>query len=146
MARIESSIIVSKSIEDIFGFLSRCESHLKFIPRMTQLEQETDGAFGKVGTRLSGMLNYFGIRIPVTYELIEVEPLQRLAMMGQMGPVHFKDGYILSSSPQGTQIHFWLELQPTGWAVLMRPFAGVIGRIHAYETLRNLKRVLDGNR
>ena len=146
MARIESSIIVSKSIEDIFGFLSRCESHQKFIPRMTQLEQETDGAFGKVGTRLSGLLNYFGIRIPVTYELIDVEPLQRLAMKGQMGPIHFKDGYILSSSPQGTQIYFWLELQPTGWAVLMRPFAGLIGRLHAYETLRNLKRVLDGNR
>lgn len=146
MARIESSIIVSKSIEDIFGFLSRCESHQKFIPRMMQLEQETDGAFGKVGTRLSGLLNYFGIRIPVTYELIDVEPLQRLAMKGQMGPIHFKDGYILSSSPQGTQIYFWLELQPTGWAVLMRPFAGLIGRLHAYETLRNLKRVLDGNR
>jgi hypothetical protein len=146
MARIESSIIVSKSIEEVFGFLNQCESHLKFIPRMTQLEQKTEGAFGQVGTRLTGMLNYFGIRIPVRYELIEVEPIRRLAMKGQMGPVRFVDGYILSSGQQDTQIHFWLELQPTGWAVLMRPFAGVIGRIHAYETLRNLKRVLNGNR
>ncbi len=146
MVRIESSIIVSNSIEETFGFLNRCESHRAFIPRMTQLEQVTDGIFGKVGTRLSGMLIYFGIRIPVRYELIEVEPIHRLAMKGQMGPVRFKDGYILKPGQQGTQIHFWLELQPTGWAVLIRPFAGVIGRIHAYETLRNLKRVLNGNR
>ena len=145
MARIESNLIVSKSIEEVFGFLNRRESHLKFIPRMTHLEQETEGAFGQVGTRLSGMLNYFGIRIPVQYELIEVKPIQQLAMQGQIGPVGFKDGYILRSKPEGTQIHFWLELRPTGWAVLMRPFAGIIGRIHAFETLRNLKKVLDEN-
>ena len=146
MARIQSSIFVQKPVEEVFGFLNRCESHRRFIPRMSHLEQETEGAFGQVGTRLSGMLDYFGIRIPVQYELIEVEPVQRLAMKGQMGPVRFRDGYILHPERHGTQVQFWLELQPAGWAVLMRPFAGMIGRLHAFETLRNLKKVLDGNR
>lgn len=146
MARIESSILISKPVEYVFAFLNRCESHLKFIPRMTELNQTTQGAFGQVGTRLSGMLNYFGVRIPVYYELIEVEPGQRLAMKGKMGLVDFKDGYVLQRSENGTRILFWLELLPSGWAALMRPFAGLIGRIHAYETLRNLKQVLDGDR
>ena len=145
MARIESSLLVSKSLESVFGFLNRSESHLKFIPRMVELRQTSRGTFGQVGTRLTGMLNYFGIRIPVQYELIEVEPIYRLAMKGQMGPVNFRDGYILSPDPKGTRIQFWLELLPTGWARLFRPFAGWIGRIHAYETLRNLKRELDDN-
>lgn len=143
MARIESSIHVSKSIGEVFGFLNRCESHRKFIPRMTELEQTSQGTFGQAGTRLSGMLNYFGIRIPVQYELIEVEPMHRLAMKGQMGPFHFRDGYILSPAGSGTRIQFWLELIPTGWASLAKPFTGLIGRIHTYETLRNLKRELD---
>lgn len=145
MTRTESSILVSKSTEEVFEFLNRCESHLKFIPRMTRLSQTSQGAFGQVGTRLSGLLNYFGLRIPVQYELIEVEPVHRLAMKGRMGPVDFRDGYILSPAAGGTRIKFWLELFPAGWARLMRPFTGWIGRIHAYETLRNLKQVLDGN-
>lgn len=143
MTRIESSILVPRSIEDVFEFLNCFESHLKFIPRMTELNQTSQGAFGQAGTRLSGMLNYFGIHIPVQYELIEVVPVHRLAMKGQMGPVRFRDGYILRSDGQGTNITFWLELIPVGWLSLMKPFAGLIGRIHAYETLRNLKRVLN---
>ena len=88
------------------------------------------------------MLRYFGIRIPVQYEIIEVEPGRRLAMKGQMGPVLFKDGYMLNKSEQGTEVQFWLELMPAGWANVFSPFMGLIGKIHAFETLRNLRREL----
>lgn len=142
MARIGSTLLVDQPLEAVFAFLNAGENHLKFIPRMTQLDQTSRGAFGQIGTTLSGMLNYFGIRIPVQYEIIEHEFNQRLAMNGQMGPVSFKDGYILKKSIDGTEIKFWLELMPMGWATIFSPFAGLIGRIHAWETLRNLKREL----
>lgn len=143
MARIESSILVSKSIEDVFSFLSRRESHLKFIPRMTELRQTSQGDFGQTGTTLSGMLNYFGIRIPVRYEIIEMKQNQALAMDGKMGPFNFKDGYVLHENENGTEIRFWLDLEPTGWTRLLSPFMGLIGKIHAWETLRNLDRELN---
>ncbi|HSL44075.1 MAG TPA: SRPBCC family protein [Anaerolineales bacterium] len=142
MARIESSIFVSQPVEEIFSFLNSCESHRKFIPRMTELHQTSPGVFGHVGTRLSGMLNYLGIRIPVQYELIEIESNRRLAMKGQMGPFQFKDGYLLSRNGNRTEIKFWLDLLPTGWVKIFSPFMGLIGRIHAWETMRNLKREL----
>jgi hypothetical protein len=143
MTRVESSILVPTPIEKVFSFLDVCESHLRFIPRMTRLEQTSPGFFGQVGTTLSGMLNYFGIRIPVQYEIIEHDPSNhRLAMKGAMGPFLFKDGYILKENGSGTEIRFWLELIPTGWAKLLAPLAGLIGKVHAWETLRNLKREL----
>jgi hypothetical protein len=142
MAHIESSILVRTSMEDIFSFLNRRESHRNFIPRMTALEQTSPGVFGQAGTTLSGMLNYFGIRIPVKYEIIEVEPNQRLAMKGQMGPVLFKDGYVLKKNGDGTEIKFWLDLNPEGGARVFSPFMGLVGKIHAWETLRNLRREL----
>ena len=142
MTRIESSILVQQSVEDIFSFLDTRENHQRFIPRMTKLEQTSNGVFGQTGTTLSGMLNYFGIRIPVQYEIIEAKPNNRLAMKGQMGPVLFKDGYDLKKNGEGTEINFWLELAPTGWARVFSPFMGLIGKIHAWETLRNLKREL----
>ncbi len=142
MTRIESSIFVPKSVEDTFSFLNTRESHLKFIPRMTMLEQTSRGMFGQFGTTLVGRLNYFGFRIPVQYEIIEIEPHHRFGMQGQMGPVQFKDGYVLSAEQKGSRIKFCLELTPMGWAKLFSPFMGLIGKIHAFETLRNLKREL----
>ncbi len=140
MARIESSILVPKSIEDTFLFLNQRESHLNFIPRMIALHQTSQGDFGRVGTTADGILNYFGVKIPVQYEIIEHELNRRLTMKGKMGPVWFKDGYVLSSENDGTRITFWLEL--TGLAILFQPFDWLIGKIHAYETLRNLRREL----
>jgi len=145
MSRIESTITVPQSIEDAFSFLSKRESHLNFIPRMIELRQTSQGDFGKVGATADGMLNYFGVRIPVKYEIIEHEMNHRLAMKGQMGPVYFKDGYILSAAAKGLQVKFWLELHPTGWGKIFSPFAGLIGKLHAWETLRNLKRELVTN-
>jgi hypothetical protein len=140
MARIESSLRVPNSVEDVFAFLCKRESHLNFIPRMTALTQTSGGDFARLGATADGMLNYFGIKIPVNYEIIENIPNQKLAMKGLMGPVAFKDGYVLGRKNDGTEIKFWLELRPTGWAKIFSPFAGLIGKVHAWETLRNLKR------
>lgn len=143
MARIESGILVPTMVEDVFAFLNKCESHLRFIPRMTELSQTSHGDFGRAGTTLSGTLNYFGIRIPVQYEIVEVKPNQSLSMNGKMGPFDFRDGYTFSQNGSNTQIRFWLDLQPTGWVRAFSPLMGLIGKIHAWETLRNLKRELE---
>jgi hypothetical protein len=88
------------------------------------------------------VLNYLGMRIPVQYEIIEAAPEKRLAMEGKMGPFLFKDGYVLMDKEDGTEIQFWLDLAPTGWAKIFSPFMGLMGRAHAWETLRNLRREL----
>lgn len=142
MAQIESSMSVPVTPEDVFSFLNKCESHRRFIPRMTELHQTSPGAFEQAGTRLSGMLNYFGIRIPVQYEILEVQPSHGLTMKGQMGPIRFRDGYVLKTNGNETEIKFWLDLNPTGWTKLLSPFMGLVGKIHAWETLRNLRREL----
>lgn len=145
MARIESSILVPKSIDDTFAFLNTRESHLKFIPRIVEFNQTSAGAFGQVGATVRGALRYSGVSIPVDYEIIEHQPNQKLAMKGKMGPVLFKDGYVLSSTSHGTRITFWLELTMTGLSKLFQPFAGLIGKVHAWETLSNLKREINNS-
>jgi len=143
MARIESILLVHELPENVFAFLDASESHAKFIPNMAEFEQTSPGTFGQVGATAQGLLSYFGlIKIKVQYEIIEHELNQLLAMKGQMGPVLFKDGYILKRNGDETEIKFWLDLLPTGWAKLLSPFMGLIGKLHAWETLRNLEREL----
>lgn len=144
MARIESDIQVTKQVEDVFAFMNVAENHARFIPNMVEFKQTSAGAFGRVGATANGLLRYLGIiKIPVSYEIIEHDLNHKLAMKGKMGPVLFMDGYVLSPSENGAQIKFWLELNPTSWTKLFSPFAKLIGKIHAYETLRNLKQELE---
>ena len=143
MTRVESSIVVSKSVEETFAFLTKRESHRSFIPRMVSLTQTTSGNFSQVGGIANGSLNYFGIKIPVKYEIIENVTNEKLAMSGSMPYVNFKDGYVLSKQVNGTKITFWLELSPFGYAIILSPFARLIGKVHAWETLRNLKRGIE---
>ena len=143
MAYIQSSVLVRQPLEEVFAFLNAAESHARFIPNMAELRQTSPGVFGKVGATAQGSLGYFGLmKIRVRYEIIEHELNRQLAMKGQMGPVLFKDGYVLKRHEKGTEIQFWLDLMPTGWTKLFSPFMGLIGKIHAWETLRNLKREL----
>ena len=144
MSRIESTIIVTKSVGDIFAFLSKRESHLNFIPRMASLTQTSQGEFSQVGATAEGILNYFGIKIPVKYEFTENVFHQKLGMKGTMPFVNFRDGYVLNNHENGTELKFWLELDLTGWTKIFIPFAGLIGKVHVWETLRNLKRELGG--
>jgi len=140
MSQIKSILVVQNSLEDTFAFLNTPKSHLKFIPRCVEFTQTSEGAFGQVGATVRGVVRYFGVRIPINYKIVEHQMNHRLAMHGKMGPVSFNDGYILSKTYNGTEIKFWLELNPTGWAKVFFPFAGLIGKVHAWETLRNLKR------
>jgi hypothetical protein len=78
----------------------------------------------------------------VKYKVIKHEPNHRLAMKGQIGPIIFKDGYLLKKKNHGTEIIFWLDVFPTRWAKLFSPLMGLIGKVHAWETLRNLRREL----
>jgi len=143
MAHIESTLLVHRSVEDVFAFLSAAENHARFIPNMAEFKQTTDGIFSRVGATAQGILSYFGLlKIPVQYEIIEHDFNHRLAMNGKMGPVSFKDGYVLQRAGDATAIKFWLDLVPMGWTKLFSPFMGFIGRIHAWETLRNLEREL----
>ena len=141
MAHIESTIFVDRSLEHVFNFLNAAENHGRFIPNMTDFRQTTPGMFGKVGATAQGILSYFRLlKIKVQYEIVEHEFNHRLAMSGKMGPVRFRDGYVLKKEGKGTEIKFWLDLFPTGWTKLFSPFMGLIGKIHAWETLRNLAR------
>lgn len=143
MARIESSILVSKCVEDVFAFLNVPENHVKFIPNMIEFNKTSPGPFGRVGATVQGVLRLLGQKMELPYEIIEHEQNHKFAMKGLMGPIAFKDGYILNPTEKGTQIKFWLELSMTGLAKMISPLVGLIGKIHAQETLANLKRALE---
>lgn len=141
--RTESTIQINRSAEDIFAFINAPENHPKFVPGMLEFKKTSPGPLGQVGATVRGVRRFLGRKIELPYEITEYRRGIKLAMKGAMGPILFKDGYILESMGPNTRVKFWLEFTLTGLMNVARPFVALIGKAHANETLTNLKKALE---
>jgi carbon monoxide dehydrogenase subunit G len=141
--RLEATILINRPAEDIFAFLNVPENHPKFVPGMLEFKKTSPGPLGRVGATIRGVRQFLGRRMELPYEITEYEPGNRLGMKGALGPVSFEDGYILDPIGNSTRVKFWLELTLTGLMKIAKPFVVWQGKIHAGETLANLKSTLE---
>ena len=141
--RLESMIQINRPAEDIFAFLNAPENHPKFVPGMLEFKKTSPGPMGQIGATVKGVRRILGRKIELPYEITEYQRGIKLAMKGAMGPILFKDGYVLESMGPNTRVKFWLEFTLTGLMNVARPLLDIVGKAHAYETLTNLKRALE---
>src|SRR3990172_5786791 len=121
-SRLESTILINRPAEDIFAFLNIPENNTKFVPGMLEFRKTSPGPFGQVGASIRGIRTVLGRRMELPYEITEFEPGNRLGMKGQIGPVKFKDGYVLERMGASTRVRFWLEPALTGLMKVTKPF------------------------
>jgi carbon monoxide dehydrogenase subunit G len=141
--RLEASILIDRSAEDIFKFLNHPENHPRFVPGMLEFKKGSPGPIQEPGTSIRGIRRFLGRRLELPYEITEYQRGTRLGMRGAMGPLRFEDGYILEAMGSSTRVKFWLEFTLTGLMALARPVLAIVGKTHAHETLTNLKRALE---
>jgi carbon monoxide dehydrogenase subunit G len=141
--RLEATILINRPAEDVFAFLNNPDNHPKFVPGMLEFKKTSPGPLDRVGATIRGVRRFLGRRMELPYEITEYEPGNRLGMKGAMGPIAFRDGYILDPAGDRTRVKFWLEPTLKGLMKLAQPFVVWQGKIHAHETLTNLKRALE---
>jgi carbon monoxide dehydrogenase subunit G len=142
-SRLEVSRVVDKPVEEIFAFINIPENHTKFVPGMLEFRKTSPGPLGQVGATIQGMRRVLGQKVELPYEIIEFEQNKKLGMKGLLGPISFRDGYILDSMGSKTRITFWLEFLLNGVMNLAKPFLIPWGRLHGNETVTNLKKLLE---
>lgn len=141
--RLEATILINRPAEDIFTFLNNPENHPKFVPGMLEFNKTSPGTLEQVGASVQGVRRFLGVRIELPYEITEYQRGTKLGMKGAMGPISFKDGYILESMGSNTRVRFWLEFMLTGVMKVASPLMAIVGKAHAHETLTNLKKALE---
>lgn len=142
-SRLEVSRMIDKPAEDIFAFINIPENHTKFVPGMLEFRKTSPGPLSQVGATIRGMRRVLGQKVELPYEIIEYEQNKKLGMKGLIGPISFRDGYILESMGNTTRITFWLEFLLNGMMNLAKPFLIPWGRLHGNETITNLKKLLE---
>lgn len=143
MSRLEVRRVIERPAEDVFAFINIPENHTRFVPGMLEFRKTSQGSLGQVGATVQGVRKVLGQRLELPYEIIEFEPNKRLGMTGALGPIAFRDGYILDPRGSKTRVTFWLEFLLDGVLNLAKPILVPWGRLHGVETLVNLKKWLE---
>jgi hypothetical protein len=145
MDKLEASVLIERSAEDVFAFIRVPENHPKFVPGMLEFKKTSPGPLGRVGETVRGLRRFLGRKMELPYVITEYEQDSKLGMKGAMGPITFEDGYVLDPMGPRTQVKFWLRPTLSGLAKLIRPIVVQMGKAHAAETLDGLKKALETN-
>ena len=98
----------------------------------------------KVGSKLDFVARFLGRRLAYTYEIVELDPGQRLVMRTAHGPFPMETTYTWAAlDDTRTTMTLRNRGEPTGFSKVMAPFmASAVKRANTKD-VANLKRILE---
>ena len=131
MPTLHRTITVDRSLEDCFRYLQDFSTIEQWDPGVYRSEKVQDGP-PRIGTTFDLTLDSFGGRkVPMTYEIVEMEPPHRLRIVGDGGHFSADDVITLEALPDGrTSIDYRADLQFEGpLATVFKIFGGALEKV-----------------
>ena len=113
MIKVEHSVIVSRSVEEVFSYLSNFEHDPHWQAGILETKQIPQGATF-VGTTVKQVRRFLGRRLDYLGEVIEYQENKKIWVKSVSGPYPFEGGYDLEPVDSGTKVTFFLNVQPSG--------------------------------
>jgi hypothetical protein len=107
------------------------------------VEWRTEPHEPAVGARIAFVAHFLGRRLTYTYEIVELEPEERLVMRTADGPFPMETTYTWSDTPGGTRMTMRNRGEPTGFARVTAPVMAAAVRRATQKDLAALKRLLE---
>jgi uncharacterized membrane protein len=144
MARMETSIVIGRPLEEVFAFTTNFENQPKWQSRLLEATQISEGPIG-VGTRWRLAAKFLGQRIEFDQECIEYEPNRLYAGVGKSGPFPIEGRQTYQRVDAGTQIDVTGEVRPGGFFKLAEPLVMNMLKRLTDADLANLKDLMEAH-
>ena len=125
MAPIIESIDIDRTPEDVFAYLDQLEKHGEWQPAIVSTSAVTD-AVVRVGTRATDRRRIpGGVKVNMTYEIVEHDPPHRLRFEIINGPVRPVGTVTIEPRDEGARSRLTLEIdfRGHGFGKLLAPMA-----------------------
>lgn len=125
MAPIIETIEINRSPDDVFAYLDQLERHSEWQESIISTSDVTTGPV-TVGTRATDLRRGpGGMKIRVTYEIVEHDPPRRVRFQGMNGPVRAAGTITVAPIDGGAKSKLTLELDFAGRGIgkLVAPMA-----------------------
>ena len=141
MASFENTVMIRRSIEDVFGFLSDFENVPTWNYAISETHKVSQGPVG-VGA-IYQQVRSVPSRSEERFEVSAYNPPRHLEIQGQLGPFPSRLSYALDAVPEGTRVTNSVELELRGPGRLVGRVAVPRIRDAVAANLRKLKELLE---
>ena len=125
MAPVVHSIEINRTPDEVFAYLNQLERHGEWQQAIVSTSGVTSGPVG-VGTQATDLRRGpGGMKISVTYEIVEFDPPRRTRFKGVNGPVRVVGAVTVEPVDDGAKSKMTLELDFEGRGIgkLLAPMA-----------------------
>jgi len=141
VASFENTLMIRRSIEDVFGFLSDFENVPTWNYAISETHKVSQGPVG-VGA-IYQQVRSVPSRSEERFEVSAYNPPRHLEIQGQLGPFPSRLSYALDAVPEGTRVTNSVELELRGPGRLLGRVAVPRIRDAVAANLRKLKELLE---
>lgn len=106
---IEVSTLVSKSIDEVFAFVSDQHNAVRWQSGLVEVRKTSDGPLG-VGTRHAFVRKIMGRKVEAQNEYVEFSPGEKVAFKTVSGPLQLQASYLTVRTGEGTKLTCRMEL------------------------------------
>ncbi len=143
MIRAQSQIVIKRSVEDVFNYVSDdfFQNYPKWSPEVVRLERLSAGSV-KLGTAARQVRIDGGRRTVSTFKVNEYEAMRKISFVSTSRP-HFSARYRVERMQDSTRLTFTFELIPER---MLKPFERLIAsavRDGSYRIVRQLKHLIE---
>jgi len=143
MPLLREELEVARPLEEVFAFIGDFVNTKDWDPGVEDARNETGGPIG-VGTRYAVDVVFNGRKLPMTYEVTEWDPPNRVVLKGEGSMVTAVDDIRFEATVTGTRIRYSADLRLKGILRAAEPL--LKGRFDetGRKAMEGMKRALEG--
>jgi uncharacterized protein YndB with AHSA1/START domain len=140
---VSTETVINRPREIVAAFAGDPSNAPKWYANISSADWET-GPPPVVGSRIAFVAQFLGRQLDYTYEIVELDPGERLVMRTAQGPFPMETSYSWVSTQDGdTRMTLRNRGTPTGFSQLVAPIMKMAIRRATTKDLRTLKNLLE---
>ena len=140
---VTTEIVIDRPLDEVAEYAADPTNAPEWYANIDSVEWKTDPSVAQ-GSSVAFVARFLGRRLEYTYELVELDPEQRLVMRTQQGPFPMETTYTWQAlDERATRMTLRNRGEPTGFSRIAAAFMVPAMRRANRKDLANLKRILE---
>jgi uncharacterized protein YndB with AHSA1/START domain len=142
MIKVETSVVISRSPEAVFAYISNFENNPRWQGGMREARFTSHGPLG-VGSTYAQVATFLGRRVESTFEVIDYQPNRLVKATSTSGSFPITFTRIVEPVDAGTKVVAIVEGDATGFFKLAQPLLARMVQRSVDADYANLKQILE---
>ncbi len=142
MITVENSIEIRRPVEAVFAFVSDQRNSPQWQGSIQEARVTPDGP-PTVGTKVTQVVSFLGVKLEPTGEITALEPNRSLSFKGRSGPASLEGTWRFEAVGEGTRLSGTFQVEPGGLFKMAGPLFASQFKKQQEADLQRLKELLE---